>query len=201
MKNLIPFNYTALVLLLVCSGCATSKSLPHAYLDTKHDLSVTVVKIPEKPQMMDSGQGGLLGALITSTSRKSMMNDMLQGVQGETVKELIRQEINRLIQEKFNLVDSSDDLKLNVRIDTYGFFVQTTVAGIKTGGYQFQIRGYVEILDAKQGSKKVAFVNGVSQSPLGNKPTQEAVPGALDGAVKQFSENAVSVLLSGKKDK
>jgi hypothetical protein len=198
MKNAIPFSCTALVVFLFCSGCATSKNLPRTYLDTRHDLTVTVVKIPEKPQMMDSGGGGLIGMMVTSTTRKSTMKEMMEGIQGETVKELTRQEINRLLQDRFNLVDSSDDLKLNVRIDTYGFFVPTTVAGIKTGAYQFQITGYVEIRDAKLGSKKVAFVNGVSQSPLGNKPTQEAVPGALADAIKQFSENTVNYLISGK---
>ena len=199
MINIINPKGIFYCLVTVCvaflTGCASIKPLPQAYLNPKHDIFVKIVKCPEKPQMMDSGQGGILGAIITGTSRKSTMKQMMAGIQGETVKELVRQEMNRAIQQQFNIVDSDTDLTLNITINNFGFFVPTTVAGIKTGAYQFQIAGTVEIVDSKLKSKRVASAIAIAQSPLGSKPSAEAVPDALTQSVKIFVENTVKALL------
>ena len=198
VKKVLGLGSLLLAAALFGTGCAGTKPLPKAYIDSKHNLTVSVVKIPEKPQMMDSGQGGILGAIITATSRNSMMKEMLAGVQGETVKELIRQEVSRVFQEKFSIVDTGDDLKLDIEVGTYGFFVPTTVAGIKTGAYQFQITGRVMVFDAKNNSKRVALGGAVAQAPLGSKPTKEAVPEAISQCVQKFAEQVMASLINEK---
>jgi hypothetical protein len=94
-------------------------------------------------------------------------------------------------------VDTGDDLKLNIRVDIYGFFVPTTVLGIKAGAYQFQIIGYVEARDAKKKGKKVAFAkNVISQVPMGSKPAKELVPEAIAQCVQKFAAAVKSSLIN-----
>jgi hypothetical protein len=196
-KQLFILSALPIFALLFCSGCASSRPVPRSYFQQPCQLSVEVVRIPPKPAMRDSGQGGLIGALVTSTSRASNMREKMAGIQGETVKELLRQEMVGQMQDSFQIVESSKDLKLEVNVNSYGFFVPTTVAGIKTGGYQMEILGGVEVRDIKS-KKKVAFTPVTAQAPLGSKPTADAVPEAVGQTIKTFATSTRNVLLKQK---
>lgn len=179
----------ALAAALFCAGCAnTQPLLPRSYLEGRHDLSVAVVSVHEKPQMSDLyGRGGMAG-ILTATTRTSMMRETMAGIQGETVTELVRQEVTRRLRPEFNIVEHTNDLQLTIRIDTFGFFVPTvTGLGIKAGAYQFQILARVEVLDSKQQCKRLGFSNVIGHAPLGNKPSPELMPDALSKSVEDFA--------------
>ena len=150
---------------------------------------------PREAADADSGQGGLIGALITATSRASNLKDKMAGIQGETVKELILQELNRRLEKSFVLGEAAKDLKMDVYIDTWGWFVPTTVLGIKTGTYQCEVIGRTTITDLRQKNKKVAFVPVIVQKPLGNKPEEVAAKEAIIEAAQEFANRTVDFLV------
>lgn len=194
-RSLIGMFLVGAVCAVFTSGCATSRPLPKAYLEQDHEATVVMKRIRDKPQMQDSGQGGLIGALITATSRSSNMKEKMAGIQGETVKELLLQELNRRVAEHFVLNQKTNDLKFDVTILTWGWFVPTTVLGIKTGAYQCQIVGRVDVYDVQQKMKRVAFVPVTVQKPLGNKPEEVAAKEAIIEAAQQFAVQAETFLL------
>ncbi len=51
---------------LVGSGCYSQKPIPHAYFEQEPEIAVVVDECPEAARMRDSGQGGLIGALVTA---------------------------------------------------------------------------------------------------------------------------------------
>jgi len=81
--------------------------------------------MPSKATMRDSGQGGLIGVIVTA-GRGSNMKEKLAGIQSETVRELFSQEFNRKVGEHFVLNQLTNDLKIQVTIQSWGWFVPTT---------------------------------------------------------------------------
>ena len=118
---------------LLWSGCATHKPIPAMYLGKAHSAELILQKIPAGPDMMDSGQGGLIGALITATSRANRMKEQLAGIDGAQVQGPFLDTFSRLMGEHLTLTDSPSELRVVVNIDTWGWYVPTIDFGIKVG--------------------------------------------------------------------
>src|SRR5260221_7127820 len=129
----------ATVCLLAGNGCASNKPIPQTYLQPPHSASIVIHQVPEHPQMIDSGQGGLIGAIITGTSRAERMREQLAGITGTQVKDAFFEEFKRRMGEHLNLDSTTQDLRIEVTVDTWGWFVPTTSFGIKVGEYQSQL--------------------------------------------------------------
>ncbi|WP_043807722.1 hypothetical protein [Desulfatibacillum aliphaticivorans] len=162
-------------------------------------MSVTVSKIKDKPTMRDSGQGGLIGALVNA-GRASGMREQLEGIKGETVRELLRQRLSEKMEEHYYIVDDEPQLAMEVKVSTWGWFVPSTMLGIKTGAYQCEIIGKVEIWDMTcKRKKKVAYVTAVSQKPLGDDPNKDFAQEALLLAVDDFAQKTAELLMAPSK--
>jgi hypothetical protein len=179
-------------------GCAAGpKPIPAAYFDKQHQISVQVSRIGD-PSFRDSGQGGLIG-LAVGLGRSSDMKEMFAGIKGDTVKELLRQEIEKKLEGAFAVEDDSKDLALEVQITQWGWFLPTTAFGIKTGSYQLEIIGQVSVNEITPEKKQIAGLSVYSQKPLGNEPTAELTQQALKQAIEDFAEKAKVTLLQEKK--
>jgi|GEM_PF-3116099 len=183
---------------LYSCGVKGPSPIPSSYYETEPELSIEIVKIEPKPVMRDSGGGGLIG-LIVKSGRSSNMKEQLEGIKGETVKELLRQNISAKMEEAFDISDVEDNpgLALEVSITTWGWFVPTTALGIKTGSYQFEIIGSASVFDQIQPARKeVAYITAFSQKPLGNDPDKDETQQALLQAIDDFSNQVGNMLLS-----
>ena len=145
----------SLVTLSLMLGCATApKPLKDTYFKEAHEMTVEVVGISEKPTLMDSGGGGIIGLLV-SAGRSSTMREKMAGLSGDAVSELLRQTITEKLEDHFEVVEEEGDLATEITITNWGWFVPTTMFGIKTGSYQFRIMGSVNIWDkSKKGQKE-----------------------------------------------
>jgi hypothetical protein len=182
--------------------------MPAQYFQADHEMATTIPKIPPKAVMADSGEGGLLGALITATGRADKMKAQLAGLQGETISELMRQSINRRLESKFFIGDEGKDLLLEVNVLQWGWYVPTTVVGIKTGAYQCQVTGACTVYDLtipkKKSKQRIAFSPLlVARKPLGNDPEdlpEASVKKTMIETVDAFTEEVAKfVTTPGKK--
>jgi hypothetical protein len=182
---------------LVLFGCATGpKSIPDAYYQKDYYMSVDVVKCSEKPQMADSGGGGLIGLMVKGARAKTMKEKM-EGIRGDAFKELLRQNISQKLEDYFEVVGEDAELATEISIVQWGWFLPTTAFGIKTGSYQFVIGGEVKVFDNNDGKKtRIASVSVTSAQPMGNDPTKDASQEALLKAIEDFSNQAVDVILA-----
>jgi hypothetical protein len=189
------------VLLLFCaiigslaSGCYSPKPIPKAYFEGKTQMSVAVGKCPDKAQMSDSGQGGLIGAMVTA-GRAGPMHEAMSGIAGDTVKELIRQRFSEKMEEYFDVYEEGP-LKTVIDIQQWGWYVPTTVAGIKTGSYQFIINGTVTVTDNAQKRKpRIADLRMQVSETIGNKPTAAVSQEALLKCADKFAAQTVTFLV------
>ncbi|MEN6429202.1 MAG: hypothetical protein ABFE13_27970 [Phycisphaerales bacterium] len=193
------------MLLLLCaalgclgSGCYSPKPIPKAYFETKCDMSVAVDKCPEKAKISDSGQGGLIGAMVTA-GRGDAMREAMSGIVGDTVKELVRQRFSERIEEHFDVYDTGQ-LATVITIQQWGWYVPTTVVGIKTGAYHFIIAGSVAVNDAKRpkSKAKIAKMRVSAMEPIANKPSAELSQEALLKCADKFASEAVAFLVKQK---
>lgn len=183
----------------VFQGCAsTPMSIPSSYMNKDREISVQISEIEEKPEFRDSKGGGIIGWAV-SLGRSSDMKEMFEGVKGETVKELLRQKIEQKFDGPFVVDEESKDLRLEVEVIQWGWFLPTTAFGIKAGSYQLEIIGNVRVYDLSTDNENVAGVMVTSQKPLGNNPTAEACQTALQQAIDDFSEKAAKTLLKEMK--
>ncbi len=195
-KSLVLFGGATLALALF-TGCAGIKPLPAEYYARDHEMSVEIPRIPEKAVMRDSGQGGLIG-LMVNAGRSSNLRQKMAGIQGATVKELLRQEISRQIGGTFIVSEANKDLLLEVKVMTWGWFVPSTVLGIKTGAYQCELIGGITIYDMSKNKKKVAFTTLTAQEPLGNNPEEASAKESLVKVVQVFSEQVGKFVMQQK---
>ncbi len=199
MKRRMFVVVAALCIAIFFQGCASGpQPIPAAYFDAPHQISVQVTRIEEKPSFRDSGNGGLVGVLV-GLGRSSDMKKMFDGIKGETVKELIRQELESKLDTTFVVDEESKDLGLEVEISHWGWFLPTTAFGIKTGSYQLEIMGTVAVYEVSPEKKRVANLLIASRKPLGNKPTAEICQQALEQAITDFAQQARDTLLKEKK--
>lgn len=197
------------VLLLLCAavgslagGCYSAKPIPKAYFESKCDMSVVVDKCPEKAQMRDSGQGGLIGAVVTA-GRAGAMHEAMSGIIGDTVKELVRQRFTEHMEEHFEVYETGQ-LAAVITIQQWGWYLPTTIAGIKTGAYQFTISGMVTVNDTKALKKskaKIASMPIAASETMGDKPTAEASQEALLKCADKFAVESVKFLVKEESGK
>lgn len=196
-RNLI-LSTCMLLLFIYIQGCATApQSIPASYMQKQHQLSVQVSEIREA-NFRDSGGGGIVGVLV-GIGRSSNMKDMFEGIKSDTVKELLRQEIEKKLEDSFTIDEESKDLALEVSITQWGWFLPTTAFGIKTGSYQLEIMGFVTVNEMAPEKKEIARLHVISQKPLGNEPTTDMTQQALKQAVEDFAEKTRETLLQEKK--
>ncbi len=196
--KLVSLLFIVVVFNLYGCGAKGPSPIPNVYYETEPELSVEIVKIEPKPTMRDSGNGGLIGLLVKS-GRASNMKEQLEGIKGETVKELLRQQISAKMEESFEISDVEDNpqLALEVNITTWGWFLPTAALGIKAGSYQFEIIGSASVYDQNLPKKKeIAYITAFSQKPLGNDPDKNETQQALLQAIDDFSNQVVKVLLA-----
>ena len=182
-------------ILCVASGCYSPKPIAKSYFESKTPMSVTVGKCPAQAEMRDSGQGGLIGAMVTATGRATKMREAMSGIAGDTVKELIRQRFSEQM-EKYLDVQDDGQLKTVIDITQWGWYLPTTIAGIKTGAYQFVISGTVTVTDSQQKKRpKVAYLTVQANETIGNKPTAEISQEALLKCADKFAVQTVTFLV------
>jgi hypothetical protein len=180
--------------LLVCVGCATYKPLPPGYTKDSHVARVVVRQMPATPQMMDSGGGGLVGAIITATSRADRMREQLAGIEGPEVQQAFLEEFTQRMSEHLTLADKNEDLRIEVSVMTWGWFLPTIDFGIKVGEYQSHIIGRVEIYDNAL-NKKVAFAYVRASRPIGTKPIKETARKAVGEVARAFASETEEALI------
>lgn len=178
---------------LLGTGCYSAKPIPAAYFEQECEVSVKMGRCPEKAQMTDSGQGGLIGAIVTA-GRATKMQEAMEGITGDTVKELVRQRFEAAIEDYFDVYEDGQ-LKTVIEIERWGWFVPTTIAGIKTGAYQFTLGGRVRITDT-QISKKgtIAFYQASVSHSIGDLPTAAVSQEALLQCAENFAAETVAFL-------
>jgi hypothetical protein len=180
----------------LASGCQSSKPIARSYFETKPPMSVAVGKCPEKAQMRDSGQGGLLGAVVNA-GRAGKMKEAMSGIMGETVKELVRQRFSEQMEKHFE-VREQGQLQTVIDITQWGWYVPSTIAGIKTGAYQFVINGSVRVTDSALKGKRIATQTVEVSETMGNKPTVEVSQEALLKCADRFASETVAFLVKEK---
>jgi hypothetical protein len=152
--------------------------------------------MPAKPEMMDSGQGGIIGAMVTGISRAANMRDQLSGINGAAMKESFLGKFNPLVGEHLTLNSATNDLRIEVGVERWGWYVPTGAMGIKLGEYQCQMFGSVNVFDVAQ-AKKVASTVVWAQKPLGSKPEQAAARSAAFEVAQQFAAAAENAIIHG----
>jgi hypothetical protein len=193
----LPCLAGALACSLLTSGCASpTRYIPAAYLENHPAAAVVIKRMPARPVMMDSGQGGIVGALVTGISRSSNMREQLAGINGDTMKESFSGEFNRLIGEHVTLNCATNDLRIEVAVESWGWFVPTGAMGIKLGEYQCQMTGWVKVFDVGR-AKKVASTTIWAQKPLGPKPESTSARNAVFEVAQQFAAAAENTLIHG----
>jgi hypothetical protein len=178
---------------LFVTGCATHKPIPNTYLDKSHHAKLVVQNVPPAPAMRDSGQGGIVGAIITATSRTSNMQKKLAGVHGDEVQTAFTQAFEKLMAEHLTVGDFDGELRLVVNIDSWGWYVPTTSFGIKVGDYECQIIGRIDVFDPND--KKVAFAKIRVAEPLGSKPEEDGARKAVTEVAERFATMAEKALV------
>ena len=180
----------------MCAGCATQRPIPSAYFPpTDTAISVQVSKISEKPVLRDSGGGGLLGMALSSSLRGGAMRESLEGLQGSLVHDLVKQELENVLGAYFVVEEESRQLQLDVAIDSWGWFVPSTVLGIRAGSYQFEIAGKATVRDASERRKTVGYVQAITHLPLGGDPETADAQAVVTDAAKDFSRQVLEILL------
>jgi len=188
---------TALVVLAaLASGCQTNRPLPATYLGGDQTVAVAMVGTIPGATMRDSGQGGLIGAMVTA-GRQSDFRKRLDGVEASAVASLVRQQVQRRLEEKFYIEETSDQLMFNITLNKWGWFVPTTALGIKAGSYRFEIIADIEVVDKRlTGDKQVVGkVTLVASEPLPNEPGAAEIQAALEATAEKLAKEAVDFLL------
>jgi hypothetical protein len=180
------------------AGCATYKPIPSQYLQPTRSAVILVRRMPERPQMMDSGQGGIIGAIVTATSRAERMREQLAGIQGDQVKEALLQEFKGRMAEHFNLADTNQDVRIEITVNTWGWFVPTIDFGIKVGEYQSQLVGHVRVFEVIS-NKEIAYALIQIQRPLGLKPEEQTARAAVTEVARVFAREAEEALIHSLK--
>jgi hypothetical protein len=178
---------------LLASGCATHQPIPKTYLDQSKHARLVIQKVPPAPTMADSGQGGLVGAIITGTSRANNMKEKLAGIHGDQVQEAFTQAFQKSMGEHLVVGDSDGELRIVVNIDTWGWYVPTIDFGIKVGDYECQVVGRVDVFDTQD--KKVAFAHLRVAEPLGSKPEEDNARKAVTQVAERFAAAAETALV------
>lgn len=199
LKNIARFGLLSIAISVLTTGCIMPPTpIPASYFNQNHEMSVKVTRCPPAPQMMDSGQGGIIGALVNAT-RASGMTKNMEGIKGETVSELLRQKVTGKMEDCFDVVDDQEQLAAEIAVTQWGWFVPSTAFGIKTGSYQLRINGDVTIYDKTQKRrKKIAYAPVFAQEPLGNDPAPDVAQEALLKAIDSFAGNSSAILLRTK---
>ena len=193
---MIRSNTLALLCAAICllgSGCYHQEPIPKAYFNQNVEMAVTVNKCPATAQMRDSGQGGLIGAMVTA-GRASAMKEAMEGIVGDTVKELTRQKFEAAMEDYFDIYEDGQ-LQTVIDITQWGWYVPTTIAGIKTGAYQFILAGTVTVTDTQKKKKnKIGTCQITATESIGDKPTAAVSQEALLKCADKFATEAVAFL-------
>lgn len=184
--------------LFTSAGCASYKPIPPVYLHPAHSATIVIKRMPDHPQMLDSGQGGLIGAIITATSRAERMREQLAGINGDQVKSIFVDEFKQRIGEHLNLDSTNQDLRIEVSVDSWGWYVPTISFGIKVGEYQSQLVGHVLVYDIAR-KKKIAYAHVQIQRPLGLQPEEQSARAAVSEMARVFAAQAEEALVHSLK--
>ena len=184
------------VVVAFCIGCASPRPIPTTYLDGTHQMNVTVGKCPKKPQMVDSDRGGLIG-MIVKAGRSSKMKKAMEGINSVAFTELLRQQMTEKLEGRFDVIDEEAPIATVINVRQWGWFLPTTVVGIKTGSYQFIINGDVIVTDCET-KKRIGFHRIKVSESLGNDPTPTISQQALLQCIQKFSVNTTELLLQNQ---
>ena len=122
------------------------------------------------------------------------MREAMQGISGDTVQELVRQRFEAAIEDYFDIYEDGQ-LQTVIDIDQWGWFVPTTMVGIRTGAYQFTLAGTVTITDKEKKKKsKIGAIKTMASEAIGDKPTATQSQEALLKCADAFAAQAVSFL-------
>jgi hypothetical protein len=195
------FFLVAISLLLAC-GCGPQfKTLPPETLNDEFEMGICVKDVPEKPSLLTSGGGGLIGLMVAS-SRESELEEKFKGVSGSALRELIQQNIANRLEDYFEIIDPEEKPRYisNVKINQWGWYLPTGMFGIKTGVYNFRIGGQVEVRDSKLKDEEegLAYYATGALVPIGNEPTTQQIKQAMIKCADKFAEQAVSFLVNKK---
>lgn len=182
---------------IVClTGCASPRPIPRTYFQAEEpEISVTVTRINEKPAFRDSGGGGLLGTLISESLRGNTFRESMEGLSGNMVGDLIKQALEAALEEHFFIEDASKQLHVDIEITQWGWFLPTTLLGIKAGSYKMEIVGKATTWDVAERRKKVGFAKITTQIALGSDPETANVQEVLREATKLFGAQVANILL------
>lgn len=150
---------------------------------------------------MNTDQGGGLMALVgaaVNAARQAEMNKQMQGIGGDTVKALLKQQLSSKLEDTFELTDETDQLESQIFVSQWGWFVPTTMLAIKTGSYQFQLTGGVSVFELKPKRKGMATYRVSVSEPLGNTPTPQLCQEALLRLSEKFANGVTAIMLSEK---
>jgi hypothetical protein len=189
--------FALLVWLSLCPGCASYRPLPASFVTTNRTARVVVRQMPSRPQMMDSGNGGIIGAVITATSRTDKMRDQLAGIRGEDVQDPLLAEFSRCLSEHLQLGNTNEDLRIEVTIQTWGWFVPTIDFGIKVGEYESQVIGRVDVYNNTK--KKIGYAIVQVSRPIGLKPQEDRARAAVAELAREFAQQAEQALIHSVK--
>ena len=182
----------------LAAGCATNRTIviPASYLDTPaNKMGVEMKACPSKANLPQVGGGILTMAVLAA--RRASVSDKFEGISGDTVQDLIQQEIERKLGAHFDVGGTDTPLVTEVTITHWGLNSNSTLVGIKTSGWFFQIIGSATVYDrATKRRTKIGHISAQSTSAaLGNDPTPQEVQEAMLKAVDSFSQFVVDTLV------
>lgn len=196
------FGAIALIAILSLGGCATPpQPLPQAYLTSESEIAIDVTKINEEGVFRSSGGGGLIGALV-DIGREGDLREKMKGIKGAMVEKLVSQELTRNLEEHFYVEEESEELRMDVEVLTWGWFLPTAMFGIKAGDYATEIVANVFVYDLKKPEKeqRIGYVQLRATAPLGADPDEKQLQESLLQCADNFGKEVVDFLLSREKE-
>lgn len=134
---------------------------------------------------------------MITQGRGKKLREKMEGVEGSAVKELIRQELTRNLEEHFYIEEFSEELAVKVNVLTWGWFLPTGILGIKGGDYQTEIIGEIEVFDLQlpEDEQRIAYAQIRANDPLGNDPDDAKLEESLLRSADLFGTKVVDFLL------
>lgn len=195
------FRFLSIVVFLVMlgSGCATTKYIPSEYFNQKHAMQVSVKNIPSPTHSEDAGGGnsGLIESAIKTTvkgSREQELREVFKHIDEEQVRKTLEDQISQKIKKFYDVNPESTDLLVAIMIKRWGWSLPTADFGIRTGSYQLDILGEVRVYDLNPTRREIAHISLLAQEIIKDRNNVEETKRAISRASDEFADLAAEFL-------
>lgn len=192
-------NFSFIIYLLVfLSGCFGPKYISSRYFSEKHTMSLKIYDIPTVTHSAVNDHYGTTDPMekmrkgLISAERSVEQVKIFANIDSSIIKKELEENIKKRVNQVFQIDQNSNDLLVEIRINSWGWIVPKEGFLGFLDKYQLFIDGQVQVFDLQPSKKLIAHTSFSARENIVDRmsisDTQRAIKKAASDASELISE-------------